>query len=283
MIHIKGKRFDFPLIRRLGVLKHLGTYTVKWNRHPGLEIHYVLKGDIGWELQGTDRPLTVPGGYFALIPAGTSHRALGDNGTPAIRLGVIFETAVESFRAGTPFSREDLRRIFRRFGENGGRVRRLSPRLSAVIRELTDALSIETVLNPDGQLRLRTLAGQLVYETYATLGEPEALADGHDVVPKICRWIESHCHERISTDRLVKLSGYGRSRFFTLFLSATGMTPNDYLVRTRIEHAKRELAKRTHAKSILDIATACGFNSAAVFSTTFRKHVGLSPREFRQG
>lgn len=85
----------------------------------------------------------------------------------------------------------------------------------------------------------------------------------------------------ITVPRLVKLSGYGRSRFFSLFVTDTGMTPNDYLVRIRIEKAKKALSQPSHEGSMLDLAVSCGFNSAAVFASTFRKHVGVSPREFR--
>ena len=268
-------------MKRLGLLKHHETYRVSWNRHPGVEIHYVLKGDIAWELHGEPKPLAVSGGYFGIIPAGKRHRALDNKGTPAVRLGAIFEKPLPEHAKGTPFSPDDLKRIFRRFRENGGCVRRFSPRLSATVHDLADALTLEAAQDPDGQLRLRTLTAALIHETYVTLGEPEALAEGHDVVPKIRKWIDAHCSEKITTDRLVKLSGYGRSRFFALFLADTGMTPNDYLIRARIELAKRKLSRKTLDGSMLDLAVACGFNSASVFSTTFRKHVGMSPREFR--
>lgn len=280
-MHLKGVRFGFPLMKRLGFLKHHETYGVSWNRHGGVEIHYVLKGDIAWELHGEIKPLVISGGYFGIIPANARHRAIGNKGTPATRLGVIFEKPLSEFAKGTIFSPDDLRRIFRRFRENGGHVRRFSPRLSATVRDLADAMTLEAAQEPDGQLRLRALTAALIHETYVTLGEPEALAEGHDVAPKIRKWIDAHCTEKISIPKLVKLSGYGRSRFFSLFLANTGMTPNDYLVRARIELAKRKLSKKTLDGSMLDLAVACGFNSASVFSTTFRKHVGLSPREFR--
>ena len=280
-MHLKGVRFGLPLMKRLGLLKHHETYRVSWNRHPGVEIHYVLKGDIAWELHGELKPLAVSGGYFGIIPAGKRHRALGNKGTPAVRIGAIFEKPLPEYAKGSPFSPDDLKRIFRRFRENGGCVRRFSPRLSATVHDLADALTLEAAQDPDGQLRLRTLTAALIHETYVTLGEPEALAEGHDVVPKIRKWIDAHCAEKIATDRLVKLSGYGRSRFFTLFLADTGMTPNDYLIRARIELAKRKLSRKALDGSMLDLAVACGFNSASVFSTTFRKHVGMSPREFR--
>lgn len=265
----------------MGLLKHHETYRVSWNRHPGVEIHYVLKGDIAWELRGNDRPLAVSGGFFGIIPANALHRALGNEGTPAVRLGVIFEKPISEMAEGTPFSPNDLKRIFRRLKENGGCVRRFSSRLSSTLHDLIGSLSLENATNPDVQLRLRLLASELLYETFAVLGEPEVLADGHDVIPQIRKWIDAHYAEKITVPRLVKLSGYGRSRFFSLFIADTGMTPNDYLVRIRVEKSKKMLSKPTLNGSMLDLAVACGFTSAAVFSTTFRKHVGMSPRDFR--
>lgn len=280
-MHLKGVRFGFPLVKRIGLLKHHETYRVSWNRHSGVEIHYVLKGDIGWELRGREQPLAVSGGFFGIVPAHARHRALDDKGTPAVRIGIIFEKPLPAMADGTPFTPDDLKRIFRRLKENGGCARRFSSRLSATLHDLADALTLENATNPHGQLRLRMLATELLYETFVTLGEPEALAAGHDVIPQIRKWIDAHFAEKITIPQLVKLSGYGRSRFFTLFLADTGMTPNDYLVRVRIEKAKKLLSKAAPDDTILNLAVDCGFNSAAVFSSTFRKHVGISPREFR--
>lgn len=280
-MHLKGVRFGFQLVKRIGLLKHHETYRVSWNRHSGMEVHYVLKGDIAWELYGKNQPLAISGGFFGIIPANARHRALDNKCTPALRLGVILEKPLKEMTSGTPFSPDDMKRIFRRFKDNGGKIRRFSSRLSATLHELVQTLSLENARNPDGQLHLRMLVSRLLYETFATLGDPESLADGHDVIPQIRKWIDAHFAEKITIPRLVKLSGYGRSRFFSLFVADTGMTPNDYLVRVRIEKAKKMLSRQTLNGSILDLAFACGFSSAAVFSMTFRKHVGMSPREFR--
>ena len=218
-MHVKGIRFGFPLVKRFGIIKHHETYTVTWNRHPGPEIHYVLKGDIAWELRGREAPLAVSGGSFGIIPANVRHRAIDNKGTPAVRLGAILERPLPERADGTPFTAEDLRRIFRQFGEHGGASRRFTSRLRATLRELTDALSIENATRPDGQLRLRMLAASLIYETFAACGEPESLSKGVDVIPQIRKWIDAHLAEEIALPRLVKLSGYGRSRFFDLFFA----------------------------------------------------------------
>ena len=281
MFHLKGKRFSFPLIQRYGVLKQNKAYPITRNIHSGLEIHYVLKGEISWEVEGYKTPLCIAGGNFGIIPARTAHHALGDNGTPSARIGVIFDPDPVSRADGTLFTPDELSRMFARMSSCGATPHRLSPRLMTILRELSEIMCIESARDPEHLLRIRVLSSDLVHETYRILGEPEALADGRDVVPKIRSWIDAHCTEKISVPQLVKLSGYGRSRFFSLFLADTGMTPNDYLVRARIELSKRKLSKKRLDGSILDLAVTCGFNSASAFSTTFRKHVGLSPREFR--
>lgn len=281
IMHLKGIKFGFPIARRIGLLKHHETYRIAWNRHPGVEIHYVLKGKIVWELGRSEQPIVVPGGSFGIIPAKARHRALDGMGAPAIRIGAIFETPRSCYAEST-FTHGDVKRILGRFRASGGCVRRFSTRLSTAVHslaaELERGLSLD--LAPDGQLRLRMLAANLVYETYAALGEPEILAEGHDVIPQIRKWIDEHSAEDVSLDTLVKLSGYGRSRFFSLFLAETGMTPNNYLVRARIERAKQRLTRQSPPDSMLKLAIDCGFGSASAFSSTFRKIVGMSPRAF---
>ena len=240
------------------------------------------RGGIAWELRGKERPLTVSGGFFGIIPANARHRAIDNKGTPAVRLGIIFEKPTPAMSVGTSFSPDDLKRIFKRFKENGTSVHRFSSRLASTLRELAATLSLENAANPDGRLQLRMLTSRLLHETFVTLGEPEALDKGHAVVPQIRKWIDAHAAEKITIPRLIKLSGYGRSQFFSLFFADTGMTPNDYLVRTRIEKAKKLLSGPCFDHTILDLAMSCGFKSAAVFSSTFRKHVGVSPRDFRR-
>jgi len=280
MFHLKGSRFAFPLIQRYGILKQSKSYPISQNSHSGLEIHYVLKGEIAWEIEGAEKPLRIAGGNLGIIPAQTVHRALGDNGTPAVRIGVIFNQNPTSCTEGSPFTSEELARMFGRISSCSATPRHLSPRLMAIVRELSDALNLEAANDPEQLLRIRILSADLVHETYRILGEPEVLAAGHDVIPKICEWIDGHLTENISVEHLVKLSGYGRSRFYSLFMSDTGLSPNDYLLRIRVMRAKKVLSSRKTAPSMTEVAARCGFSSSSVFSKSFRRIVGKSPREF---
>jgi AraC family transcriptional regulator len=75
-------------------------------------------------------------------------------------------------------------------------------------------------------------------------------------------------------------SGYSRTHFLRMFRASTGYSPHDWLTRLRIEEAKTRLQKRSYA--LIDIALDCGFSSHGHFSNTFRRVVGVTPREYRR-
>ena len=278
MKHLKGIRFGLPFIKRIGVLNDKQAHRIQWNSHAGLEVHFVLKGMCTWEIADRDESVAVPGGAFMVIPADVRHRPAGENATPATRLGVIYETVPHVPTTGISFLPSDIDRLFWVLGAHALSVHAIPPGLLHVLKEIRDAVIGFNV--PDDGLRLRILNELLLLETARALERGTTfLPRNGSVVPQVCEWIRNHIGFDFSIDSLVRLSGYGRSRFFTLFLEETGMSPNDYVVRMRVERAKELLRKG--GCSIMDVAFACGFKSASTFSATFTKFMGISPRSFR--
>lgn len=278
MKHLKGIRFGVPFIRRIGVLKDTQAHRIRWNVHDGLEVHYVLKGMCVWEIDGMDAPVSVPGGAFMTIPPNVRHRPIGENAAPSTRLGVIYEKPPLVPSTGVSFTPEALEKLFQVLEARAFTVLAIPPWLLHVLKEVRDAVTGFT--SGDDGLRLRILNELLLVETVRAMKKDEAFLPRHgSVIPQVCEWIRNHIESDFSIDSLVRMSGYGRSRFFTLFLAETGMSPNDYVVRMRVERAKELLCKGDC--SIMDVAFACGFKSASTFSATFTKFMGLSPRAFR--
>lgn len=57
----------------------------------------------------------------------------------------------------------------------------------------------------------------------------------------------------------------------------------DYLNRHRVHHAKQLLRENNgQADAILNIAFTVGFNSNSAFYAAFKKHVGMTPAQFRR-
>ncbi|HJO10189.1 MAG TPA: helix-turn-helix transcriptional regulator, partial [Verrucomicrobiota bacterium] len=104
--------------------------------------------------------------------------------------------------------------------------------------------------------------------------------DSKVIVDTAIDYMRANLSETLSIDQLVKHIGYGRSRFFDLFRANTGMTPNDYMRRLRLEVARRLLVKTS--RPVTEIAFEVGFNSSQYFSTVFLQYTGLTPSSFRR-
>nr|MBA3710734.1 helix-turn-helix domain-containing protein [Planctomycetota bacterium] len=79
---------------------------------------------------------------------------------------------------------------------------------------------------------------------------------------------------------LARACGMSSSRLSHLFREQLGTTPMRYLESHRINQA-RELLLMT-GRSIGAIAAEVGFQDPVWFTRVFRRHVGMSPREFRK-
>jgi AraC family transcriptional regulator len=92
-------------------------------------------------------------------------------------------------------------------------------------------------------------------------------------------WIEAHSAEPIELDDVARTSGLSAFHFLRLFTTVLGVTPHQYLLRSRLGRAARLLADES--LSITGIALDVGFNDLSNFVRTFRRAAGVSPRGFR--
>ena len=117
------------------------------------------------------------------------------------------------------------------------------------------------------------LTGMLAeFGTISTSAEP-------DVVSTVTGYIHSHFAEALSVDALAALVHLSRFYFIRLFKQRTGQTPHEYLIATRLNHAKY-LLKNTNL-TIKEICFASGFADESRFCTCFRNATGMRPSEYR--
>jgi AraC-like DNA-binding protein len=93
-------------------------------------------------------------------------------------------------------------------------------------------------------------------------------------------WIDAHSHRNIDLEHAAGQADISPFHFLRLFSSVLGVTPHQYLVRSRLRHAARLLADNDI--SVTDIAYDVGFGDLSNFVRTFHRAAGVSPLRFRQ-
>lgn len=79
----------------------------------------------------------------------------------------------------------------------------------------------------------------------------------------------------------IKKIGYNPDYIRRSFKNVFGVTPLEYMIKLRINHAKSLLIQYTFI-SIETVSASCGFNDSYYFSTCFKKHTGISPLQYRK-
>ncbi len=94
------------------------------------------------------------------------------------------------------------------------------------------------------------------------------------------RRIEVQAGEPIALDGLARESAMSPYHFLRTFAQVVGMTPHQFVLRTRLHRAAVRL--RRTSESIAAIAFAAGFNDLSTFNHRFRRVMGLSPSAYRR-
>lgn len=92
--------------------------------------------------------------------------------------------------------------------------------------------------------------------------------------------IDSHFNNDLSLDYFAKSLAISKFYFIKEFKKYTGFTPNEYIINTRINYAKRLL--QNSDKTISSISETVGFKNTCHFINTFKSKVHITPLKFRK-
>jgi AraC family transcriptional regulator len=233
--------------------------------HEGFSISYVKKGSFGYRVRGEAFEL-VAGSVLVGYPGDEyscthDHHVSGDE-CLSFRLDPALASSLaerpETWRTGCVPPLPDLMVL----GELGQAA--AEGRASVSVEEVGLALSARFTEIVAGQKRTATSASP---------------RDRRRAV-EAAVFLEEHSHEAIdleSTARRFELSAF---HFLRLFANVVGVTPHQYLVRSRLRSAARLLA--ADPRSITEIALDVGFTDLSNFVRTFHRVAGVSPRAFRK-
>lgn len=92
-------------------------------------------------------------------------------------------------------------------------------------------------------------------------------------------YIDRNFREPVTLKELAEMVHMNQNYFSTYFKNVMNCSVSTYIIRRRLKHACLLLA--TTEDSIIEIASASGFENVPYFNRTFKKHIGMTPGEYR--
>jgi AraC-like DNA-binding protein len=264
-----------------------------------IKSYVVLAGECWLAIDGREKIERLEQGDCFVLPTGCPFRLASDLGLPSVSTSALFPAAgpggVVTLADGDGFSM-----LVSRFAISGKHADRLLHMLPPVVRLNKDTdqaalrWSVERMMQelresqPGSDLVTQDLAHMtLVLALRAHLaggidqdtGWFFALADKQ--LNRAIAAMHAEPSRRWTVHELGTQSGMSRSVFALRFKAAVGETPMQYLTRWRILLACDRLQHSDDSVAI--IAEAVGYESESAFSTTFKRAMGCSPRQYSKG
>lgn len=97
---------------------------------------------------------------------------------------------------------------------------------------------------------------------------------------EILAWLNEHYTENIRLDVIADKFHYNKEYLTTIFKKEYGMNIGEYVVKLKIEDAKRQL--RFTTRNIDEIMVTLGYSDVSYFYRQFKKVEGISPGQYRK-
>jgi AraC family transcriptional regulator len=110
---------------------------------------------------------------------------------------------------------------------------------------------------------------------------PAAVPSLSGTVHRVCQFIDAHLDGDLSLDTLAREARLSPSLLTQAFAQVHGVTPHQYVIGRRVEHARRLLIGAD--LPLAEIALQTGFASQSHFSAVFKRVTSETPNAFRRG
>ena len=263
-----------------GFLHHLPPH-----RNPGLELVFVERGELLWQIEGTDYRVPAGSIFFtmpweqhgsgrAFEPGHLWHYCVIDVGGAAAHRRQRLDP-IPVFGMGT---REGVA-ILKTIKSSALRCIPANARMAFLIRSAAEDFSEPS---PWSAHVLACLAKWSLVELACCLSASESRGRHKVLNGRVHRFLQdlpSHLDRAWTLEEMAGACRLGRTHFANLVKTLTGDTPMAFLQRLRAERA-RELLLTTH-RPITEIALDCGFSSSQHFARIFRHFFGQSASDCR--
>ncbi len=98
-------------------------------------------------------------------------------------------------------------------------------------------------------------------------------------ISSLLRYIKANAHQALPLAALAARLGLSLPRFKARFKQEVGIPPAEYVLRCKIEAAKKRLAQPN--ANVTTVAFDLGFSSSQYFATVFKRYTGRRPRDIQ--
>lgn len=244
----------------VGEFQYEAGYSLQRVSFDGLLMEVILDGQVNIETEG--EAFTARAGQMVLIDSTKPHAYHSNHGWRA--LWVHFDG---------PAARGYMTLVHRQ----NGRCFRTHRR-----RSVTEALrAILCMFRQHEPLSETAMALHLTMALTAMTEPAIPVQDRYGLIDQAVTCINQSIGEEPSVQELAQQVGLSEYHFIRVFREAMGVTPGQYIIGARMNHAKYLL--RTTTLPVAEVGTAVGYASESMFSAAFRRTQGLTPSQYRTG
>lgn len=183
-----------------------------------------------------------------------------------------------------------LEELFVNYSSSGGLFYRIDYKphiedvfLASMIFEVGSIIAnIDNFSYMNVQYIVRVIVGRII--SMHSFVEYDGININHNIgsfkIKEIFDYIDKNISTNMVLDNLSSIAELSNTQFVRLFKRATNITPHQYIIRRRVEHARKLLLETD--KSIVEIAYDCGFADQVHLTKSFGRIMGISPAAYRK-
>lgn len=143
-----------------------------------------------------------------------------------------------------------------------------------ILKKIRDKLLYK---EKDSEFLADLYAQELVYQLFQNEAIKQLLLDNSNPVNRAIRYMNSNYTQQICIKEIAYNLNMSESSFCQYFKKMTGITPNQYYTKIKMDKAK-EMLKQT---SVTETAFNLGYQNISHFIMIFKKIYGLTPKQYK--
>ena len=153
----------------------------------------------------------------------------------------------------------------------------LATTINKLMRECMGTSITKDVL---ADLTLQELLVRIIQtQTIKSIENPELIIPSNSAIYYVVEYIQKNLKEDINLKKLSAFASMSTTSFYRFFKRELGMSPIEFILKEKIKCAKK-LLKNPNIQ-INEVCYLSGFENANYFSRLFKKHEGITPKEYQ--